>query len=60
MREAVAVRCDLTLEQLELIETALDQMCWRDRAMAKQISQLLLEIRLHKTYGARVNKCALG
>lgn len=53
---AVAIRCDMTAEQLDLIEMALDQMCWRDRGSKPLIDQTLLEIRLHRAYGERVWK----
>ena len=51
--EKIMIGCEFTISQLDLIETALNQMGWRDREHSKQIAQTLIEVQMQKTFGER-------
>lgn len=54
MMNNVCIRCDLSMEQLDLIETALNQMGWRSREQSRLIAQTLVEVQLLRSFGERV------
>ena len=51
--EKIMIGCEFTISQLDLIETALNQMGWRDREHSKQIAQTLIEVQMQKTFKKR-------
>lgn len=47
----VVIRCEFTVGQLDLIETALNQMCWRDQSHKENIRRTLASVQMQKRFG---------
>lgn len=51
--QPVEILCRFSLQQLDLIATALDQMSWRDQERKKLINNTLISVQMQRSFGER-------